>query len=62
MTILMAGMLLKCLGATGPTGTLIFLLLDFTGLALIVRTVVKQKEAAHSSSLQRPDSDEPSQP
>src|SRR5271166_6267320 len=37
LMLLMAGTLLKCLGATGPTGTLIFLLLDFAGLALVVR-------------------------
>ncbi len=59
MVILMAGMLLKCLGATGPTGTLIFLLLDFTGVALVVRAIVKQREAGHASDDHR-SPDEPS--
>jgi len=52
MVFLMAGMMLKCLGATGPTGTLIFLLLDFTGLALLVRAIVKQWRSPDKPSMQ----------
>jgi hypothetical protein len=52
LTLLMAGLLLKCLGATGPTGTVIFLLLDFAGLALIVRAIVKKRRSPDEPSMQ----------
>ena len=55
LMFLMSGMILKCLGATGPIGTTIFLLLDFAGFALILRGIVQAKNSRRNN--RRPSND-----